>query len=133
MGAQLRHSRAATNRQHPSGVTSVVADGPCLAARRGSPNIFGPLQLWSKPQPRDTAAVFIQATGSTWGNNNVDHSVASFELAEIPGLPAGTTKVHVRDIWNRADLPDAVETITTDPIAPGDSRFYLLTPIAAEE
>lgn len=131
MGAQLRHARR--TQQHPPADASVVANGPCLAAQHGSPNIFGPMQLWSKPQPQHSAAVFIQATGSTWGNNNFEYSVASFELAEIPGLPATTSRVHVRDIWNHVDLPDAENTISTDPIAPGDSRFYLLTPIVAEQ
>jgi hypothetical protein len=127
MGAQLRNAAAGAKKPVPA-----VADGPCLVARRGSPNIFGPMQLWSKPQPQHSAAVFIQATGSTWGNNNVEDSAATFTLAEIPGLPAGTQKVHVRDIWNHADLPDAEGTISTDPIEPGDSRFYLLTPVGDE-
>ena len=34
--------------------------GPCLVPRRGWPNKYGPMQLWSKPQPGGTAAVFIQ-------------------------------------------------------------------------
>ena len=55
-------------------------------------------------------------------------SIATFSLDEIPGLPKGTQKVKVRDIWNHADLPDATREISTDLIAPGDSRFYLLTP-----
>eukprot|EP01045_Picozoa_sp_COSAG04_P003440 COSAG04_NODE_140_length_23600_cov_1779.264414_8_plen_50_part_00 len=40
----------------------------------------------------------------------------------------GVTRVRVRDIWNRSDLPDATGSVTTDEIAPGDSRFYLLSP-----
>jgi hypothetical protein len=67
--------------------------------------------------------------GSTWGNNNVNDATATFTLAEIPGLAAGTTQVTVRDIWNHVDLPDVTGTMTTDLIAPGDSRFFLLTPV----
>ena len=42
--------------------------GPCMVPRRGAPNKYGPLQLWSKPQPGGTAAVFIQSTVRTKTN-----------------------------------------------------------------
>jgi hypothetical protein len=103
-------------------------EGPCLAAQRGPPNLFGPLQLWSKPQPGGAAAVFINSQGSTWGNQQEQAStVASFKASEIPGLKQSSSYT-VRDVWNHTDLPNANGNITTDPIAPGDSRMYLLTP-----
>ena len=124
MGVEAwRSSKSWTKDPPPSGTA-----GPCLVPQRGPPNKYGPLQLWSKPQPGGTAAVFIQSTMSTWGNNNDAHSVATFTLAEIPGLPAGTKTVKVRDIWNHVDLADVSGEMSTDLIAPGDSRFYLLTP-----
>ena len=61
-------------------------DGPCLVPQRGPPNMFGPLQLWSKPQPGG-AAVLVASIGSTWGNDNTRSSAATFALSEIPGLP----------------------------------------------
>ena len=70
----------------------------------------------------------IQSTGSTWGNNNVYDADFTFTLNEIPGLPEGTKKVKVRDLWNHVDLPDVSGGMTTDLIKPGDSRFFLLTP-----
>ena len=51
----------------------------------------------------------------------------------VAGSGSGTSKVKVRDIWNHADLADATNEIVTGPIAEGDSRFYLLTPVAASE
>ena len=62
-------------------------DGPCLVPQRGPPNMFGPLQLWSKPQPGGGAAVLVASIGSTWGNDNTRSSAATFALSEIPGLP----------------------------------------------
>ena len=103
--------------------------GPCLAPQRGPPNKFGPLQLWSKPQPGGSVAVFVQSTGSTWGNSGQGGASMTIKLSELPGLAAGTTKVKVRDLWKRVDLPDASGgQIISDPIDEGDSRFYLLTP-----
>ena len=108
----------------PAGVA-----GPCFAPQRGPPNKFGPLQLWSKPQPDGAVAVFVQSTGSTWGNAGQANAVATIKLSELPGLAVGTTKVKVRDLWNHADLPDASGgEVVSDPIDEGDSRFYLLTP-----
>ena len=49
--------------------------------------MFGPLQLWSKPQPGGGAAVLVASIGSTWGNDNTRSSAATFALSEIPGLP----------------------------------------------
>ena len=113
-----------------SGQKPGTPTGPCLVPQRGAPNLFGPLQLWSKPQPNGAAAVFINSQGSTWGNNGVDGAVASFKPSEIPGLRQGAPSYKVRDIWNRADLPawkgDA--PYETGAIAAGDSRLYLLTP-----
>ena len=62
-------------------------DGPCLVPQRGPPNMFGPLQLWSKPQPGGGAAVLVASIGSSWGNDNTRSSAATFALSEIPGLP----------------------------------------------
>jgi|EP01047_Picozoa_sp_COSAG01_P058496 hypothetical protein len=108
----------------PAGVA-----GPCFAPQHGPPNKFGPLQLWSKPQPDGAVAVFVQSTGSTWGNAGQPGAAATIKLSELPGLAAGTTKVKVRDLWNHADLPDASDgEVVSDPIDEGDSRFYLLTP-----
>ena len=42
---------------------------PIQVPQRGPPNMFGPLQLWSKPQPGGATAVFVQSTSTTWGNN----------------------------------------------------------------
>lgn len=105
------------------------ADGPCLVPQRGPPNKFGPLQLWSKPQPGGAVAVFVQSTGTTWGNEGQAGATATIQLSELPGMAPGTTKVKVRDIWGKQDLPDATKEVRTDPIDAGDSRFYLLTPL----
>ena len=58
-----------------------------------------------------------------------DGVVATITLSELPGLAKGTTRVKVRDIWKRQDLPDSEGgAVVTDPIVGGDSRLYLLTP-----
>lgn len=114
----------------------MVADngtGVCLVARRARPNSFGPMQLWSKPLGNGSAAVFVLATADgVWSNSNPDAQVAIVALAEIPGLDTSRGSVKVRDIWNGADLPSISggdkSQLVTDAIAPGDSRFFLLSP-----
>ena len=102
--------------------------------QRGSPNLFGPMQLWSKPQPNGAAAVFINNQGSTWGNNNAGFTVASFKPSELPGLKQSAAGYTVKDLWNHTSLPGVQgkgdASITTDAIHAGDSRFYLVTPVA---
>ena len=84
------------------------------------------MQLWSKPQPGGAVAVFVQSTASAWGNEGRAGATATVKLSELPGLAAGTTKVKVRDIWARRDLPDATGgEVLTGPIDAGDSVFYL--------
>ena len=96
----------------PAGV-----DGPCLVPQRGPPNMFGPLQLWSKPQPGG-AAVLVASIGSTWGNDNTRSSAATFALSEIPGLP----KVgHSRPLANDCSCLCSVCLLRAQPLARVDS------------
>ena len=60
--------------------------------QRGSPNYFGPLQLWSKPQPGGAVAIFVQSTTCTWGNEGQGGAIAAVQLSELPRLALGTTK-----------------------------------------
>jgi hypothetical protein len=123
MGATMNCTLASWSGCHPG-----TKEGPCLAAQRAPPNLFGPMQLWSKPQPGGAAAVFINSQGSTWGNQNDATTAASFKASEIPGLKQSAS-YKVRDVWNHTDLPNTNGDFATDAIAPGDSRMYLLTPV----
>eukprot|EP01046_Picozoa_sp_COSAG06_P104361 COSAG06_NODE_50552_length_318_cov_0.570776_1_plen_100_part_01 len=60
--------------------------------------MFGPLQLWSKPQPGGGAAVLVASIGSAWGNDNTRSSAANFALSEIPGLPQ-VSKQRLLSLW----------------------------------
>ena len=62
--------------------------------------MFGPLQLWSKPQPGGGAAVLVASIGSTWGNDNTRSSAATFALSEIPGLPqVSKQRLRSLELW----------------------------------
>ena len=59
---------------------------------------------------------------------------ASFKPSELPGLKQSAAGYTVKDLWNHTSLPGVQgksdASITTDAIHAGDSRFYLVTPVA---
>lgn len=104
--------------------------GRCLAARHGVPNPFGPLQLWSKPLPGGAAAVLVMHRDAAG-----DPVPVFVPLADLPGLDLKLgTKVGVRDLWAKKDLPplDADGTLEIS-VAGGDSTFLLLAPLQASQ
>ena len=92
------------------------------------PNDFGPLQLWTKPQPGGAAAVFINNVGATWGDFPQVVPPQTIKLTDIGGIDA-TKAFKVRDIWNHADIAHVSGELVTPHIPEGDSLFYLLTPV----
>ena len=86
------------------------------------------MQLWTKAQPNQAAAVLVINVASTWGNVGMDLDAFTFQLSELPGLASTVKAVTVRDVWNKTDLGDATGSFTTDAIKSGDNRLYLLTP-----
>lgn len=55
------------------------------------------VELWAKPQAAHSAAVAVLNRGP-----NATTTALSFQLGEVPGLPAGATACSVRDVWTGA-------------------------------
>jgi len=51
---------------------SLKIDGLCVAGRRGVPNPYGPLQLWSKPLKGNAAAVLLANRGQDPGAVSIE-------------------------------------------------------------
>lgn len=88
MGVEVWRSR---NSDKKGQVPPPGAAGPCLVPRRGAPNKYGPLQLWSKPQPGGTAAVFIQSTVRQTTNHRpfmirIDTGMVASDLKVLPSV-----------------------------------------------
>ena len=59
-------------------------------------------------------------------NAGAPHSVA-IDLKRDLGIASGVASV--RDVYNRVELGQVKETLTTDHIGPRDSRFFVVTPL----
>jgi len=95
----------------------------CGSARHGKPTPFGPLQLWSKPQPGGAVAIALLNRAAE-GSTAVD---AEVKLDDLPGLERGDW-LDVRDVWAKRDLaPEKGDSFNVS-VPGGDSRLLLLTP-----
>lgn len=74
--------------------------------------------IFSKPQPNGAVAVYFLNAGPL---TEQPHTF-TLDLSTV-GL-SGTVKV--RDIWGHSDMASVTGTFVTDPVAPHDSRMYLL-------
>ena len=78
------------------------------------------VQVWIKPQPKGTLAVYVL-------NPTPNATDVAVDLATL-GLGPGVTGARVRDLWARKDLGDAKGGLLTASVPSMDSVFLLLTP-----
>ena len=78
---------------YTKGVLS-IGNGQCVAALRGKPSPYGPMQLWAKPLVGGAVAVLLANRGSSQ-----DPAVSvTVDLSELPGLKSSEA-YRVRDLW----------------------------------
>jgi hypothetical protein len=80
------------------------------------------VQIWAKPQPAGTLAVYIvnpSASGKA--------TLVTVDFKTI-GL-GGVKRASVRDLWARQDVGETKGAEFSASVEPLDSGFFLLTPI----
>ena len=114
------------------GGTITIGTGQCMAAQRGKPSPYGPMQLWAKPLEGGALAILLANRGSA-GGAEADAVAATVSLSELPGgLGKAGAKYTVRDLWAHKDVPVAgvlsEDGALTLKAAPQGSEFYVITP-----
>jgi len=88
----------------------------------GSEDAFavGAWQYWYKPVGGGKIAVLLM-------NHATTSASLTLTFNTVPGIPAGTTNVAVRDIWTQQDV-GVKNTSYTVTLNSHDSAFLMLTP-----
>eukprot|EP00041_Stephanoeca_diplocostata_P026304 m.706433 g.706433 ORF g.706433 m.706433 type:complete len:827 (+) comp22932_c0_seq5:8-2488(+) len=126
------------------------AQAICVVPQHGVPDKYGPMQMWAKPQLHGASAVVVlnlmkpssRSTTSTGVAVSIDFASLPFGDVRVSSTVNSTASVtrgtegflapdkyRVRDIHAKHDVPNGPfsTSFTTDVIAPGDSRFYLIS------
>eukprot|EP01044_Picomonas_judraskeda_P003701 COSAG03_NODE_311_length_9123_cov_2.643506_8_plen_435_part_00 len=108
--------------------TIAIGTGQCMAALRGAPSPYGPMQLWAKPLQGGAVAVLLANRGTTGGVVE-----ASVSLADLPGgLGTAGVKYTIRDLWMHRTIPSAgvlsADGSLTMKAPPQGSEFFIITP-----
>jgi len=101
-----------------------VGETQCIAALRGEPSPFGPIQLWAKPLAGGSVAMLLAHRGG----GDEPATTVRVDLNELPQIGSGT--YIARDVWQHADVPNAIINGThMDLVVKGQgSVFYVLRP-----
>lgn len=107
--------------------TIAIGTGQCMAALRGKPSPYGPMQLWAKPLQGGAVAVLLANRGTTG-----DVVQATVSLAELPGGLGAGSKYTIRDLWKHQHV-STVGVLSdggflTMKAAPQGSEFFVITP-----
>ena len=105
--------------------TITVGNAQCVAALRGKPSPYGPMQLWAKPMEGGAVAVLLANRGP---GNDPPVSV-TVDLTELPGGLTATGDYTVRDLWKHAEANGALSggKLTMKAASQG-SVFYRIEP-----
>jgi alpha-galactosidase len=77
-------------------------------------------QFWYKPMPNNKIAVLLMNHAST-------QATLTLPFNSVPGMPAGTTNVALRDIWQQKDV-GVKSTSASVTLESHDAAFWMLTP-----
>ena len=108
---------------------------PCLVPKPEIPPLLaGPLQIWAKPQPNGSVAVFAVHMGQLESGAPHDNQTVTVDFADVPWLKA-QQPYSVRDLYAKAALPGTARgSYTLDaPLAPVSSRMLLFAPAGGAE
>ena len=113
---------------------TVGNSGKCVAALHGQPTPFGPMQLWSKPQPNGSAAVLWINRGDGSADVHAPPQSTVVSLGDhpaslIPGLKwIEGAAMTLTDVWTGATSETTeLETLSFD-VWPGDALYLLIEP-----